>query len=114
MSSAVYFAALLLQPHIDKISPGEFNQIISAKSREQMAQIAGRLYEGRYISAEERDNLISCMVQDLLTGRSAEAQEKARVEKVRAMMQRDEYYSASRKGSPAVQGGLPSLGKCRP
>jgi hypothetical protein len=73
-----------------------------------MARIAGKLCELGSISATERDELISAVLQDILSGRSAEAEEKERMSTHGV-----EFYKA-RKGSPAAQGGLPSLGKRRP
>jgi len=93
---------------MDRISARECSQIFCAKSREEMARIAGKLCESGSISATERDELISAVSQDLLSGRSAEAEEKERLSTHEV-----EFYTV-RNGSPAVQGGLPSLGKRRP
>jgi ribonuclease D len=103
---------------VGQISPTEYSQIIGVESREEMAEIAERLYKWRRISATDRDELTGAVVQDLLFGQTAEAQqkasEKASLEKTKAIMCRDDYDIIRERGSPVVQGGLPSLGKRRP
>jgi hypothetical protein len=113
MASSVYFQAILLNAQ-EKLSPREFTQIVRAKSREEMAKFAGELYKSRCISEKERDALISAMVQDLLSGCSAKVEEQAKLERANLMTNRDNYCDGVRRGSPAVQGGLPSLGRRRP
>ena len=113
MGSAVYREAVLLNAQGGKLSPREFGQICCAKSREEMAGITRRLYAGRYISAREGEALIAALEADLLSGRSAEAEYNAGVERADAMTNRDSHCGGGRGGHPVAQGGLPSLGKRR-